>query len=95
KVELHLQILPVKKQLLKANTAKSNSLILRMKTLSNPLATIYNSTSSQTTNLQDKNKDSFTLVFSKQKPKNWQKATVLQENSDSLKNSYEIRRSPY
>ncbi|CAG8452585.1 12922_t:CDS:1 [Cetraspora pellucida] len=93
-VELHSQTLSVEKQILEVNTVESNSLIPRMKTSSDPLATMY-STSNQTMNLQGKDKDGFTLVSSKRKLKNWQKATDQQENSNRLKNSYGIRRSPY
>ncbi|CAG8744671.1 4928_t:CDS:1, partial [Cetraspora pellucida] len=49
KVELHSQTLSVEKQILKVNTVESNSLIPRMKTPSDPLATMY-STSNQTMN---------------------------------------------
>ncbi|CAG8621747.1 6188_t:CDS:1, partial [Dentiscutata heterogama] len=45
KVELQLQILPIEKQILEATTTESNSLISKMKTLSNLLATMYSNTS--------------------------------------------------
>ncbi|CAG8794684.1 21206_t:CDS:1, partial [Dentiscutata erythropus] len=44
-VELQLQILPIKNQILEATTTKSNSLIFKMKTLSDSLATMYSNTS--------------------------------------------------
>ncbi|CAG8791073.1 3578_t:CDS:1, partial [Cetraspora pellucida] len=93
-VELHSQTLSVEKQILEVNTVESNSLISRMKTPSDPLASMY-STSNQTTNSQGKDEDGFTLVSSKRKPKNRQKATDQQENSNRPKNSHGIRRSLY
>ncbi|CAG8790482.1 5467_t:CDS:1, partial [Cetraspora pellucida] len=61
-------------------TTKSNSLIPKFKSLSDPLAAIYSSKVDLTTNTQDENNDGFTLVSSKRKPKNRPKATELQEN---------------
>ncbi|CAG8681256.1 11809_t:CDS:1, partial [Cetraspora pellucida] len=55
-VELHSQTLPAKKQISEENTVESNSLIPRMKTPSDPLATMY-STSNHTTNPQGKDED--------------------------------------
>ncbi|CAG8523754.1 6317_t:CDS:1 [Cetraspora pellucida] len=94
-VELHSQILPDENQNLEASTPEGNSFIPRMKTPADPLATMYSSSPSQPANFQNKDKDGFTLVFSKRKPKNRQNVTDLQENSNRLKNSYEFRRSPY
>ncbi|CAG8788329.1 16957_t:CDS:1, partial [Cetraspora pellucida] len=94
-VELHSQILPDENQNLEASTPKGNSLIPRIKTPADPLATLYSGSLSQPANFQNKDEDGFTLVSSKRKPKNRQKVTDLQENSNRLKNSYGFRRSPY
>ncbi|CAG8705203.1 3157_t:CDS:1, partial [Cetraspora pellucida] len=59
------------------------------------LAAIYSSNLDLTTNIQNENNDSFTLVFSKRKLKNQPKATKSQENDNRLKNSYGTRRKPY
>ncbi|CAG8750565.1 18028_t:CDS:1, partial [Cetraspora pellucida] len=50
-------ILPNKNQNLEASTPKGNSLISRMKTLTNLLATMYNSFPSQSANFQNKDED--------------------------------------
>ncbi|CAG8760175.1 12672_t:CDS:1, partial [Cetraspora pellucida] len=60
-VELHSQILPDENQNLEASTPEGNSLILRIKTLTDPLATMYSSSLSQPANFQSKNKGIFIL----------------------------------
>ncbi|CAG8538396.1 16032_t:CDS:2 [Cetraspora pellucida] len=56
-VELHSQILPDKNQNLEASTPEGNSLIPKMKTPTDPLATMYSSSPSQPANFQNKDED--------------------------------------
>ncbi|CAG8542408.1 423_t:CDS:2, partial [Cetraspora pellucida] len=60
-VELHSQILSDENQNLKASTPEGNSLIPRMKTPTDPLATMYSSSPSQPANFQNKDEDELTF----------------------------------
>ncbi|CAG8571675.1 10922_t:CDS:2, partial [Cetraspora pellucida] len=64
KVELHSQILSNENQNLEASIPEGNSLIPRMKTPTDPLATMYSISPSQSANLQSKNEDE--LIYKQQ-----------------------------